>query len=261
MDILVCVKQVPDDFTEVHLNAAGLPATAEIEKVANAFDTYALELAVRYCEANGGEVTVAAIAQAGGESMLKNLLAVGAKKAYLFTDAVFEGADEAAAAAYLEAVIRKCEAENGAPYGLILCGKESTDEISSQVGARLAERMSRAFVSSVIEVTPDGDGLQARQETEDGAVLYHTPCGAVYTIAKPGYEPRYPNIKTKMAARKAKIPVFSAADAGASAVENQITFLGYAEPPKRSAGVKIQEKENAEAVRKAMELLLQDKVL
>ena len=39
MDILVCVKQVPDDFTEVHLNAAGLPATAEIEKVANAFDT------------------------------------------------------------------------------------------------------------------------------------------------------------------------------------------------------------------------------
>ena len=110
-------------------------------------------------------------------------------------------------------------------------------------------------------MTPDGDGLQARQETEDGAVLYHTPCGAVYTIAKPGYEPRYPNIKTKMAARKAKIPVFSAADAGASAVANQITCLGYAEPPKRSAGVKIQEKENAEAVRKAMELLLQDKVL
>ena len=61
MDILVFVKQVPDDSMEIHLDGAGVPAVKDVEKVTNAFDTYALELATRYTEANGGEVTVAAI--------------------------------------------------------------------------------------------------------------------------------------------------------------------------------------------------------
>ena len=61
MDILVFVKQVPDDSVEIHLDGAGVPAVKDVEKVTNAFDTYALELATRYTEANGGEVTVAAI--------------------------------------------------------------------------------------------------------------------------------------------------------------------------------------------------------
>ena len=54
MDILVFVKQVPDDSVEIHLDGAGVPAVKDIEKVTNAFDTYALELAARYTEANGG---------------------------------------------------------------------------------------------------------------------------------------------------------------------------------------------------------------
>lgn len=80
MDILVFVKQVPDDSVEIHLDGAGVPAVKDVEKVTNAFDTYALELAARYTEANGGEVTVAAIGTEDCTSMMKNLLAVGAKK-------------------------------------------------------------------------------------------------------------------------------------------------------------------------------------
>lgn len=57
MDILVFVKQVPDDSVEIHLDGAGVPAVKDVEKITNAFDTYALELAARYTEANGGEVT------------------------------------------------------------------------------------------------------------------------------------------------------------------------------------------------------------
>ena len=91
MDILVFVKQVPDDSVEIHLDGAGVPAVKDVEKVTNAFDTYALELATRYTEANGGEVTVAAIGTEDCTSMMKNLLAVGAKKAYLFKDDVFAG--------------------------------------------------------------------------------------------------------------------------------------------------------------------------
>ena len=227
MEILVFVKQVPDDGVEVRLDpATGKPATGSIDKVANAFDTYALELAARYTEANGGKVTVAAMGPAGTDSTLKNLIAVGASKAYLFTDPSFE-----------------------------------TDEISGQVGARLAEELDLPFVSSVIEVAPAGDKLVAKQETEDGYIKFETAMPAVYTIAKPGYDPRYPNIKAKLAARKAVIPTFSAADAGVGEAPCFVECLGYTEPPKRQAGLKVQEKEVADTVAKAMEILIQDKVL
>lgn len=262
MDILVCVKQVPDDYAEIHLDpATGLPAAEAAEKVANAFDTYALELATRYCEANGGEVTVACIGPEGVSSMMKNLLAVGAKKAYVFDQTGLEGADEAVTAAYLASIVKKCQELSGQAYGLILCGKESTDEISGQVGARLAEKLGLGFVSSVVEVEPNGDSLAAKQETEDGYIKFAVNTPAVLTIAKPAYDPRYPNIKAKMAARKAVIPVISAADAGIEKAVNLASCVGYSEPPKRNAGVKIQEKEAADAVSKAMSILLQDKVL
>ena len=262
MNILIFVKQVPDDGIEIHLDpATGLPATGKVDKVANAFDTYALELAARYVEANGGSITVAAIGPAGTESTLKNLLAVGASHAYLFTDPLFEKGDEASTACALAQMVKKCEAEDGVTYDLILCGKESTDEISSQVGARLAEMLKLPFVSSVIEVSPGEDGLIARQETEEGYIKFVTSTPAVYTIAKPGYDPRFPNIRAKMAARKAKVPVFSAADAGVAEPPCFVECLGYFEPPKRKAGLKIEEKEVADTVAKAMEILISDKAL
>lgn len=262
MDILVCVKQVPDDFAEIRLDpATGLPATGAVEKVANAFDTYALEMAVRWCEANGGEVSAAAIGPQSAESMLKNLLAVGAQKAFLFSDPSLEGGDEAAAAARLAQMVRRCEAENGRPYGLIFCGRESTDEISGQVGARLAELLGASFVADVVEFSPCGAGIQAKQETESGSVLYEASLPALFTAAKPGYDPRYPNIKSKMAARRAQIPVFDAQQAGIGPAESRAVCLGYLEPPRRAAGVKLKEKDAAEAVRKALERMANDRVL
>ena len=262
MEILVCVKQVPDDYVEVHLDpATGTPAVSGIERVNNAFDTYAVELAVRFCEAHGGTVTVASIGPEDCQSNLKNLLAVGASKAILFSDAALEGADEAGVAAYLSQMMEKCQAEHGGPFDLILCGKESTDEINSQVGAMLGEKMGLPFVSSVIEVNPCDAGLQAKQETEDGYALYEVTTPAVFTVAKPGYDPRYPTIKSKMAARKAAIPTFSAAEGGITPQANHVTCLGYTEPPKRQAGVRIQEKEAAEAVNKALAMMADAKVL
>jgi len=113
----------------------------------------------------------------------------------------------------------------------------------------------------VIEVEPQDDSLIAKQETEEGYIRYSVAQPAVFTIAKPAYDPRYPNIKAKLAARKAVVPVFTAADAEVSKVEALVSLKGYSEPPKRSAGVRIKEKEAAEAVRKAMEKMLQDKAL
>ncbi len=260
MNILVCVKQVPDDYVEIRLDGAGKPATAGVEIVNNAFDTYAVELAARFCEANGGAVTVLTLGKDGAQSGLKNLLAVGASKAYLITPP--EGdADENCVAAWLAAAVQKCQELNDEPFDLILCGKESTDEISGQVGAMLAEKLDLPFVSSVIEAMPIDGGLSARQETEFGYIRYEVPTPAVFTIAKPGYDPRYPTIKNKMAARKAVIPTVSAAEAGMEARPARVVCLGYAEPPHRQAGVKVQEKEAAVAAAKAVALMAEAKAL
>lgn len=255
MNILVCVKQVPDDYTEIRLGADGRPATAGVEIVNNAFDTYALELAVRFCEANGGSVTAVTIGSEGAQSGLKNLLAVGADKAYLCTAS--GETDEGGTAARLAQAVELCQGQDGVTYDLILCGKESTDEIGSQVGAMLAERLGTAFVSSVVEAEPCGSGVKVRQETEEGGVIYEASLPAVLTIAKPAYDPRYPNIKTKMAARKAAIPVL-ALTAEEPAL---VSCVGYSEPPKRQAGVLIQEKEAVEAAKKAVAMLAEANVL
>lgn len=255
MNILVCVKQVPDDYAEIRLGADGKPATAGVDIVNNAFDTYALELAVRFCEANGGSVTAVTIGPDSAQSGLKNLLAVGANKAYLCT--ANGEADERGTAARLAQAVEMCQEQDGVQYDMILCGKESTDEIGSQVGAMLAEQLGAAFVSSVVEAEPCDGGLKARQETEEGGVIYETATPAVLTIAKPAYDPRYPNIKTKMAARKATIPVL------ALMAEEPVlvSCAGYSEPPKRQAGVVIQEKEAAEAVKKAVAMMAEANVL
>ena len=255
MNIFVCVKQVPDDYAEIRLGGDGKPAAAGVEIVNNAFDTYALELAVRFREAHGGSVTAATIGPEGAQSGLKNLLAVGADKAYLCT--ANGETDEGGTAALLARAVERGQEREGGTYHLILCGKESTDEIGGQVGARPAERLGAAFVSSVVEAAPSGKGLKARQETEEGGVVHEMSLPAVLTIAKPAYDPRYPNIKTKMAARKAVIPVL---DLGA-AEPVLASCLGYSEPPKRQAGVVLQEKEAAEAVKKAVAMLAEANVL
>lgn len=257
MNILVFVKQVPDDVVKVHVGEDGKPAVGGIDKIVNAFDTYAVEMAVRLCEAVGGRVIVASLGhEAAVRPSLVQMIAVGAARAYIGSPV--DGADEGVVAAQLAAMARQCEEQEAEPFDLILCGKESTDEISSQVGAMLAEKLGLGFVSSVVEITVDGDGLKAKRETEEGFDYYETTMPAVFTVAKPDYDPRYPTLKSKMAARKAVIPCLEAVVQGLAPV---VSCLKYEEPPKREAGVKIQEKEAEEAVLKALELMKEDKVL
>ena len=252
MNIIVCAKQVPDDEAKIYL-ADGKPDTEKVSKIINAFDGYAMEMALRHCEENGGEVTVLTL---GEEQEVRpsvvQLLAVGGKHGYI--GAPVNG-DESAVAHGLAEQISKLQAD-GASYDLILCGKESTDEISSQVGAILAETMKLPLVTSVVGFEVTEHGIKAKKETEDGYEYFEVPTPAVFTVAKPEYELRYPSIKNKMAARKAQIPVLEGTDANSS-----VRCLGYEEPKKREAGVKIQEDEDSAAVAKAMELLFADKVL
>ena len=165
MEILVCMKQVPDDSVEIRLGKDGQPDLSQAESQGNAFDTYALEMAVRFIEANGGTVTVLTVGTEDDKACLRNSLSVGAAKVVLV-----EGSDTDASgtAALLAGGIKKLEAENGAAFDMVFCGRESTDYIGGEVGEMLAETLKRPFVTDVVEVEPADAKVIVKKELESG---------------------------------------------------------------------------------------------
>lgn len=253
MNILVCVKTVPDDHARIALGEDGTPALGGVATIVNAFDTYAVEMAVRFTEENGGEVCVLSLGEeAQARPGVVQMISVGAKRGWIGPRTT---GDESAVARTLSDCITALE-QQGEVFDLILCGKESSDKISSAVGAMLAEMLHRPFLSNLVELRQSGETLLGKQETEEGGDVYALAMGSVVTVGKPTYDPRYPGLKAKMAARKAVIPLLEAAPAPSGT-----RHLGYKAPPARQQGVKFAEKEVSESVEKALSALMGLRVL
>lgn len=268
MEILVLIKQVPDDSVDIKLDAATGKAKLDgVSPVTNAFDTYALEMATRYKEANGGNITVASIGDDAVVSSLKECLAVGGDKAFLVSDPSFADLDTTAKAYVLSKVVEKLEAENGAKFDIVFCGREATDFANGAVAIQLASELGVGCMTEVIAVDPADAGVTVKQQTDTGynVIALATPC--VVAIQKPDYDPRFPTIKNKMKARKATVPTITAADLGVdadkvAAVTKKV--LGFREPPKRQAGVKLvpsKDEPIADIVVKAVGMMADAKVL
>ncbi len=256
MNILVFIKEVPDDSVAVSVQG-DRAAISDITPVVNAFDTYSLEMAVRLKEANEeSKVVVVSIGNEEVKNSLKNCLAVGADKAYLVKNDDYRKLDAKAITEILMGAKEKLEAELGA-FDVICFGKETTDAEASQVGVYFANKSDLGVVTSVIAMEKDGDKLVTKQEIDGGYRLVETIFPSVVTIAKPDYEPRYPTIKSKMAARRQKIDDFEVEATSSPILEEVKDF----EPKKREAGVKIQEEEVEDTVAKAISLMLEQKVL
>ena len=264
MDILVCVKQVPDDSVEIYLNPGTMkPDLSKASPQANAFDTYALEMAVRYCEAHGGTVDVVSFGPKANETSLRSCLSVGAKNAFLISDEGLEDADPSVTAAVLAAAVPKIEEALGTKFGLIMVGKESTDYIDGVVGPIMAEKLGLPFVTNIVAVEGEEGALNLKTELDAGYDILKADGPAIVTVSKPDYDPRFPSIKTKMAARKAKIAALTAADLGMddAAKAPKIEYVSFINPPKKQAGEKIIEDDVEVAVAKAMEKLVAGKIL
>lgn len=257
MEILVCIKQVPDDSVEISLNSStGKPNLDGVTQIVNAFDTYALEMATRLKEAVGGEITVVSIGDESVKNSLKNCLAVGADKAYLVKEDEAEKLDSFGVAKTLLKAKEDIEASTGKKFDIVFFGKEATDYASSQVGLMFADELSLPVVTSVVDMETAEGTAKLKQEIEGGYNIIEASLPCVVTVQKPNYEPRYPTIKTKMAARKKPIDELAPAEKPESAVEVVKVF----EPVKRTAGVKIKAETVEEAVAQAMKLMTEAKV-
>lgn len=264
MEILVCIKQVPDDSVEIKINAdTNKPAIDGITPVVNAFDTYALEMATRFKEANGGEITVLCIGPDEAKNGLKNCLAVGANKAFLVSDKELPELGTLSTSYVIEKAMKKIEEVNGKKFDIVFCGKETTDCTSGQVGAELSELLNVGLITNIIEIDEIPSGIKTKQETEEGYNVIETAIPCVVTVTKPNYDPRYPTIKNKMAARKTPITELSTSELGLDdeKVKNYVKVVKEYEPPKREAGIKIQEETCADSALKAIAIMAEAKVI
>ncbi len=211
MDIIVCLKQVPDS-TKVRLDPVTHTLVREgVESIINPYDLYALECALRLKDAQGAKVTLLSMGPPQAESALREALSLGADEAVLLCDRAFAGADTWATSYTLAQAVRKLAA-----FDLIVCGKQAIDGDTAQVGPGLAERLGLPHVAFVRRAELDGAALKVERLTDEGYDRLEVGLPALITVVKEIGEPRLPSLRAKMAAKAKKIPVWSAADIAAA---------------------------------------------
>ena len=210
LKILVCVKQVPDvdqmrmDPATGNLIRAGVPA------ILNPLDANALSAAVKVKETYGAEITLITMGPPNAEAVLRECLAVGADKAILVTDRAFGNADTLATSYSIVSAAKQVD-----KFDLIFCGKETLDGATGQMGSQLAERFDAAQVTSaslIKEIDLEKNTLVVERELETGIETLEVQMPCLFTMEKTNYPVRIPNLKGKLAAKKAPVFTFTAND-------------------------------------------------
>lgn len=213
MEIVVCVKPVPDpqQWSKLSLDPVKKILRREgIETVINPLDRHALEAGLQAREALGGRLRVVSMAPPFAEEVLRQTLALGADEALLLADRVFAGADTLATVRVLAAGIRR----GGLP-DLVLCGAESADGSTGQVGPQLAHLLGFAhltYVCGLEQVTPER--VVAHWQVEEGYARVEVRLPAVLTITREANRPRGMSLMGVVQARGKPLTVLSAADLG-----------------------------------------------
>ena len=210
MKIVVCVKQVPES-TEVSVDSAsGRPNWDSTTCAINPFDTYAIEQGVLLEEAHGGEVIALTMGPAKAEETLREALSSGSDRAVHLLDPAFDLSDSWATASILAHAVRKI-----GDVDLVICGKQAVDGDTAQVGPSLAAHLDWPQVTYVSQVRESGEeALTVLRMHDTGADLCEVKLPAVITVVKDINSPRIPSLRSRMAAKKAEIPVWTASDIG-----------------------------------------------
>ena len=213
MEILVCVKRVPDTAeNEIEINSEGNDIERDdLVYSVNEWDNYAVEEAIQMVDKHGGSVTVVTVGDEESEEVLRREMAMGAENGLLLTDDAFEGSDGKGIAAILKAAVEKGN------YDLIMTGAQA-DEGYAQVGGMLAAMLDYPY-ASLVNMIEVGDGkLKVGREIEGGNMEVNEielPC--VLSIQTGINEPRYVGIRGIRKVASVDIPTLGASDLGLDA--------------------------------------------
>ena len=262
MDIVVCIKQVPDT-TEVKIDPKTNTLVRQgVPSIVNPFDKNAIEAGLRLKEKYGGRVTVVSMGPPQANDALKECLAMGADDAVLVSDRAFGGADTLATSYTLAATIRAL-----GHFDVILCGKQAIDGDTAQVGPEMAEHLGITQLTYVAKIDIQGDTVQVYREHEEGYEVVEARLPVLLSVVKSINVPRYPTVKGIMkAVHKDKIRVLSAKDMevdmdrlGLKGSATQVRQIFT--PPQRGQGILIRQDSARKSVDELMAKLTDAKIV
>jgi electron transfer flavoprotein beta subunit len=245
MNIVVCVKQVPDTAAERKLKEDGTLDRASVDGLINELDEYAIEEGLRIAEAQreaGGEaeVTILSMGPDKAAESIRKALSMGADKGVHVLDDGLAGSDALSTSHALAQVLTQTG------FDLVICGSESTDARMGVMAAMLAERLDVPQVSLAMKVDIEGSAIRIRRLSDDGYHEVEASLPAVISVVEKINEPRYPSFKGIMAAKKKPVQTLSIADAGLDPAAvgpggSATEVVDHAQRPPRQAGVVVKD--------------------
>ena len=210
MHYVVCVKMVPDT-TQVIIDPVTNTLVREgVPFITNPFDNHAVEEALRLKEKYGGRVTAISMGPPAADAVLKKAMALGVDDAVLLSDRVFGGADTLATSLVLSEAIRRLDKQN--PVDVVLCGKQTIDGDTAQVGPGIACRLKYSqltLVDRVVELHKEKRIIVVRRALEEMYEIIESRLPVLLTVVREANVPRYPTVPGRLDAEAFKVPVWT----------------------------------------------------
>ena len=233
VDVLVCIKRVPDVSGEITLTEDGRAVDDRyLGHTVSSHEECAVELAVQVANATGGSATVLTLGAAEAVEQLRDALAVGCSAAVL-VEAEADRYGPADVAAAIADVVRQKE-DDGTPYDLVLLGNDAADTGDFQVGVRLAYRLGRPVLTGISTCAVQDETIHAEGAGPDGTEVFDVALPAVVAVQEGGVAPRYPSITGRMRAKRTSVETVTPAaePAGSGRVR-------YTLPPPQPSTVQV----------------------
>jgi electron transfer flavoprotein alpha/beta subunit len=200
MDIVVCIKQVPETTEVAWDPKTGALMRESVQGVLNPNDKHAIEAALRLREGHGGFVTALSMGPSQAEEVLREALSMGVDGAILLSDPLLAGADTLSTSYTLGLAVKKI-----GRFDLILCGKETSDGMTGQVGPQLAELLNLAQLTYATEITIKNRSVRIKQKQDDGFRILETALPALVTVERGINKPRIPPMDSILEAYSDKV--------------------------------------------------------
>lgn len=208
MDNLVCIKQVPASNKVEVDPVTGVLLRDGADSKMNPYDLYALETALRIREQEGGTVSVISMGPGQAEAVIREAFAMGADRGALLSDRRFGGADVLATSYTIAQGIRKMGG-----FDLILCGKQTTDGDTAQVGSEVSEWLEIPSVSNVKKIAKiEADGITVEMDLPNELEIAKVSYPCLLSVDKDIFQPRLPSYVKKMETKDREIEVYSLDD-------------------------------------------------